>query len=154
MGALADACRAHDHVSVAAADELSAAVSLVFTTLHGRVERKDDALTCTLEVPERTTTFHVFPERGVRGALAATRELTLGDATVDAAFVLRGDDPPLLVALAPELTELAHAPQLFTSIHVEGATLTITFNALAPPLLSLAVQHAFAVWHRVAFFRM
>ena len=154
MGALADACRAHDHVSVVATDDLSAAVTLVFTQLNGRVERTDDTLACTFEVPARATTLHVFPERGVRGALAATRELELGDAVVDAAFVLRGNDPPLLVALALELTDLAQAPQLFASIHVAGDKLTVTFESLAVSLLGLAVKHAFAVWHRVAFFRL
>src|SRR6476619_5142499 len=56
---------------------------------------------------ENASTISLRPQRGIaRNVEAAVSEIHVDDEAVDAAFVIHGDEPALLVAALPELRAL------------------------------------------------
>ena len=147
------------------------------STLAADVQASGDAVACTLPFSELTATVHaqgidevvrgltvearvpagegrleLTPERGLGAAVAALREIEVDDATVDNAWVIRGDGPALLLALLPALRALALAAPV---IHVEGEQLKVAFDRpVALIELGGRVHDALALWERAASFRL
>ncbi|MCC7074419.1 MAG: hypothetical protein IT383_24140 [Deltaproteobacteria bacterium] len=130
--------------------------TLAFTELSGRVALDDgdgDVRGLRLEgqLPAGPGRVTLTPERGLAGAVAALREIELGDALIDDAWVVRGDGPALLLALAPPLRALApHAP----TVTVDGEVLRVSFGApITRAELGTRLHEAFALWERATSYR-
>ncbi len=156
MQVLLGAAQASSLVSDVRADGAGLTCLLAFTELSGCVDAElldGEARRLRLvgQLPAGPGHVSLTPERGLRGTMAALREIELGDPVVDDAWVVRGDGPALLLALAPALHPLApHAP----SVTVDDTVLEVTFGAPVPlAALGARLHEAFAVWGRAVSYR-
>jgi hypothetical protein len=89
------------------------------------------------------------PEAGLRGAIAALREIEVGDRELDDAFVIRGegDVPALLDDVRPELLSLT---PLGLTLATTGERLELTIKSPREDKLAPAIDALFTIWRRLA----
>jgi hypothetical protein len=115
----------------------------LFASGHPRTIALDAALPAGL--PRAT----LQPEVGLLGALAALRELEIGDRDLDKAFVIRGegDVAGLLEDVRPELLRLA---PLGLTLTTTGERLQLAIKSPREAHLERAIDALFTVWRRLA----
>lgn len=154
--ALVDAVRASSFVTVTEEDPFRVAMTLSFTEYGATLAWSSLEAPWRLKLQgalplaaERTLTLR--PQQGLGGAFDAIGEIALDDKEVDAAWVVRGNDPGLVLQMLPELRALA---ALAPSILVTAASIEVFYEELDAEKAKRAVEGALALWHRVVFFRL
>lgn len=156
MQLLVDAARASSLVSDVQGHGDTITCVLAFTELTGQVavaHLRDGVSGLCLEgqLPAGPGRVALTPERGLAGALAALREIELGDLVIDDAWVVRGDGPALLLALAPALRALAPSA---ANVTVVDQQVRVAFGApIERAELAARLHDAFAVWAAAASYR-
>ncbi|HEY4220120.1 MAG TPA: hypothetical protein VGO62_02230 [Myxococcota bacterium] len=122
-----------------------ARMRLQFTDLFGDITIAGGHVLVYGALPKADGTLRLRPQRGVVAALDALREIHVDDAEVDAAYVIHGTDPALLLACVPELRALAGHD---TTVDVSDTAISVRCAEKESALIG-----ALALWHRAAFFR-
>lgn len=139
----------------AAGDDVVCLLSLSELSARLHADRVDEAahgLVLEGQLPPGDGRLALSPERGVSGAVEALGEIEIDHAAIDAAWVIRGDGPALLVSLQETLAPLASAAP---HIEVDAERVRVRFAGAVPLVdLGLRVHQALAVWERVASFRL
>jgi hypothetical protein len=143
--------RALSFVEIESSEPASVVVALSMTSEHATLTWRDGGevrMTASLPAGSDDARVTLRPQRGLRNVEAALHEIHVEDEAVDAAWVIHGSEPALLLAAVPELRALA---RFEPSVDVDGAKLTVAFARIDD---ADAIAVALALWHRAAFFRM
>jgi hypothetical protein len=141
------AVRALTFVEVESESAETAIVALSMTSEHATITWAAE-LAIAASLPEGDGKISLKPQRGIANVEAALGEIHVHDEAVDAAWVIHGSEPALLIAAVPELRALARfAP----SVDVDRTSLTISFGHVDD---ASAIAAALSLLHRAVFFRM